>query len=167
MSTTAPKTTIENSSLDSFEIGRRFEEFIKNLFNQSHFEVVEYNESKKHKDPWMAGHLSNPDLRMMFGTSRKYEFAVECKYRTRFIDDRLTWAKLRNIESYKEFARETRMPVFVAIGVGGKPENPEELFVTPLQSIIHSTEVNKSELLVFNRNPHRRFFYDYIQKELF
>ena len=47
--------------------------------------------------------------------------------------------------------------VFIAIGIGGEPSNPEKLFITPLDHISMYTEVFESHLIRYKRNPKQRF----------
>jgi hypothetical protein len=48
---------------------------------------------------------------------------------------------------------QNRIPVFVAIGIGGIPSNPDRLFITPLDHIGMYTHVFESHLSHFKRNP--------------
>lgn len=167
MSTIVIPPAKQNPPQDYYEIGRLFEEFIKNLFNEKSFTLTKWREARKYHNNSIPGDHGYPDLEIMFGKSTKYKFAIECKWRSSFGTGEITWAKDYEIERYKEFARNTRMPVFVAIGIGGTSDNPEKLFVTPLYDIIDKTKIKESDLLVYKRKANRRFFYDTVQKELF
>ena len=164
---------IENSTktaktievIDNFEVGRQFEEYIINLFNPQFFEITEYNKSQKKKPGQiLPGNHSatntNPDMTLMLFGNKKYRFAIECKYRTRFYGDELDWAYEHQIKNYKDFRKLASIPVFVAIGVGGHPSNPNELVVTPLEYIEMSTIALKSDLLPYKKRSTRKFYYD-------
>src|SRR5690606_15172670 len=110
--------------------------------------------------------ISHPDLEMIFGRG-KYRFAVECKWRKKFNDGKITWASNYQICSYEDFENQERIPVFVAIGIGGEPDNPEKLFITPLRNICNSEEVYEQNLIPYNRKPTHKFYYDTIQLKLF
>lgn len=75
---------------------------------------------------------SQPDLR--FRKEGK-PFAVECKWRRDFFKDRIDWAGDFQIRNYNDFQREQKMPVFVALGVGGTPEAPGTLYLVPLSRL--------------------------------
>jgi hypothetical protein len=66
-----------------------------------------------------------------------------------------------------EFERSLNVPVFIAIGIGGRPSNPRKLFVTPLREICDIPIVSESQLMPFKRKTSRRFFYDTVQTMLF
>lgn len=111
----------------------------------------------------------NPDLEMelVFTGKQKYRFAVECKWRQDFYDGKINWAEDSQIVSYRMFQDRVRIPVFVAIGIGGEPSAPDKLFVTPLNNICMYNEVYESDLIPFKRRPTRNFFFDVHQLRLF
>lgn len=166
MATSTHQSFTKKSSIDSYEKGRLFEEHIISLFNKRHFKVLEWNKAERDSELWTSGNLSDPDLKLMFSRSKNYQFAVECKWRKRFYGEKINWAKPHHIERYIEFARKKRIRVFIVIGIGGTPENPNELYVTPLDYIKYSTSVKRSDL-PYNRKPTRRFFYNTVQLLLY
>ena len=97
---------------------------------------------------------------------RNYRFAVECKWKKRFFNGQIEWADRKKVDVYKKFQNDQRAIVFVAIGIGGEPSNPERLFVTPLDMICNKTWVRESDLLKFKRRPTHRFFFDTVQLRL-
>jgi hypothetical protein len=152
---------------DSFEKGRLFEDCIIKLFNEKHFKLKKWRKAEKVTDRSYLFDRCNPDLELIFVGARQYRFAVECKWRKEFIAGKIDWANDKQICVYEDFQHQNRIPVFIAIGVGGDPSNPEKLFVTPLNNISRSTEVYESELIPFKRKPTRRFFYNTVQLKLF
>jgi hypothetical protein len=107
---------------DNFENGYAFEEFITKLFNERSFRVKQWLKAGKRPDDLPWADLTNPDLQMelVFTGARKYRFAVECKWRRECIDGMIKWAEVPQIYNYERFQRETGIPVFMAIGVGGE-----------------------------------------------
>ena len=103
---------------------------------------------------------------MIFGRG-KYRFAIECKWRKKFNNGKITWASNRQICSYEDFENQERIPVFVAIGIGGEPDNHVKLFITPLRNICNSGEVYEQNLIPYSRKPTHKFYYDTIQLKLF
>ena len=118
---------------DNYDKGKAFEQYIINLFNQHSFHRKKWRKSEKFTDRFSSIDHSNPDLEMelVFTGAKKYRFAVECKWRKEFKAGSMTWANDSQICSYQIFQSQARMPVFVAIGIGGEPSSPEKLFVTP------------------------------------
>ena len=158
----------KNSQRDYYEEGYRFEKFIIELFNDRYFHNKIWRKSKNHDGSPIPYDYWNPDLEMelVFFGKRSYRFAVECKWREKFRNGIITWAKSSQICNYQIFQDQVRIPVFVAIGVGGEPDNPEKLFLTPLNSILKSS-VYESDLVPYERKPTQRFFYDVQQLKLF
>jgi hypothetical protein len=154
-------------TLDSFEKGRLFENYIIELFNKRYFRLLKWRKSEKANDILTLFDHFYPDLELIFAGAKKHKFAVECKWRKEFLYGKINWAKDRQIYSYEEFEYRFGIPVFIAIGIGGEPSNPEKLFVTPLQNISKYTEVYESDLIPYKRQPTHRFFYDTVQLKLF
>jgi hypothetical protein len=153
---------------DNYEKGRLFEGSIKRLFNERNFRLDKWHESRRIVDHYIPVSFTYPDLELVFFIGRKqYRFAVECKWRQTFWNGKIDWAEPHQIDAYEYFQRQQRIPVFIAIGIGGSPSRPEKLFVTPLSHISHTTEVYESDLILYKRKPQHRLFYDAIQPKLF
>jgi hypothetical protein len=163
--TTAPIRQL--SEVDAFEKGRLFEEYVIQLFNQDNFKVAKYRISEKLEDRVLLQDCINPDLELIFDRHKQHHFAVECKWRVKFHEGRITWASHDQICRYKDFENQRRIPVFIAIGIGGEPSTPEKLFVTPLRNIEMFSEVYEADLIPYKRKTTRKFFYDTVQLELF
>jgi hypothetical protein len=152
---------------DSFEKGRLFEEYIIRLFNVNSFQIIEWQKSEKIPDGTFSFAHSYPDLELLFLGTRRYRFAVKCKWRKEFREGRINWAKSSQIKSYEDFQNQNRIPVFIAIGIGGEPSDPEKLFVTPICNISGDTDAYEHDLIPYKRKPTHRFFYDTVQRKLF
>lgn len=154
---------------DNYEKGKAFEEFVINLFNKHSFHLKEWRQAQKFIDTSLPMGYFNPDLELelVFTGKGKYRFAVECKWRKDFSSGKIRWAKKHQIVAYEKFQSERRIPVFIAIGIGGEPANPGRLYVTPLVNISNNIEVCESQLIPFSRKPTRKFFYDIKQLVLF
>ena len=69
------------------------------------------------------------------------KFAVECKWRERLSSNLFPADKL---SIYQQFSAERSIPVFIALGLGGKPSAPKRLYIIPLPqipSILSSTKL--------------------------
>jgi hypothetical protein len=170
MNQTFTQTTFrQKSELDNYEKGQRFEQFIINLFNEQFFYQKKWRKSEKFTDSSVSIDHWNPDLEMelVFTGVRKYRFAVECKWRKEFRDGKIDWANNDQICAYRMFQDQVRIPVFVAIGIGGEPDSPENLFLTPLNNIHMHSELYETDLIPFKRKPTHKFYYDVQQLKLF
>lgn len=104
---------------------------------------------------------------MVFGRKKEHRFAVECKYLSHTREGLIKWAEESNIKSYALYQSKFRIPVFIAIGIGGHPTAPDKFFVTPFENLADKPEVYEHELYPYKRRPTRRFFYNPNQKTLF
>ena len=152
---------------DSFEKGHAFEKYIIQLFNERYFKLMKWRQAERITDNSYLFDRSNPDLELVFAGAKKYRFAVECKWRKEFTCGKIDWASSYQVCVYEHFQEQNRIPVFIAIGIGGEPSNPERLFVTPLDNISMYTEVYESDLIPYKRKPTHKFFYDTVQLRLF
>jgi hypothetical protein len=152
---------------DHYEQGRLFEEYVKNLFNEKSFKLKRWRKSALISPDTFISDISYPDLELVFVRENHYPFAVECKWRSNFdVNGKIDWAREDQIKIYLNFQKNSAIPVFIAIGIGNTPSDPEKLFVTPLKSICKYPEVYEHQLIRYKRKPARRFFYDTVQKRL-
>lgn len=91
--------------------------------------------SDYHKDGVSALENFEPDLKFKFHNTA---FAVECKWRNSFNAGKITWAKDYQIRNYKAYQKTKNEKVYVAIGIGGEPGAPHQLFLVPLFRLTHS-----------------------------
>ena len=143
---------------ESEQKGNDFEKFVIDLFDGKYFQLLEWRSDKIHNGIYPLASL-NPDLEYRFTSSYDtMDFAVECKWRQEFKNDQLQWAKDSQLLNYRRFEHTERIPVFVIIGVGGSPSNPEEVYIVPLDRI-QSTFLTRWQLKAFKRySPNKRFY---------
>ena len=150
--------------------GYLFEDYIVTLFDKEskRFRLLEWRSDKIASNGIYPVSSLLPDLEFAFcGRQNQSRFAIECKWRKEFVNGKIDWAKIHQIDTYLDYQKKNNIPVFIAIGVGGEPSLPEKLFVTPLINISEFPEVLESQLIVYKRNPRHRFFYDAKQLQLF
>jgi hypothetical protein len=96
-------------------------------------------------------------------------FAIECKWRQKFDQGEkpyITWASERQIDNYRAFAEAKNLPVFVVIGVGGKPDDPDEVFIVNLGGLRYPRATAEYLAQFRRRNKNRDFYYEYKKPEL-
>ena len=98
----------------------------------------------------------NPDLIYEFkkGTFQ-VKFAVECKYRKK--DKKIKFAEASQIKRYNEFSKSENMDVYIVLGVGSNPNEPDEIFTIPLNEI-KDPEMDYD--LLVERYLRKSFYYD-------
>ncbi len=155
------ETTIRTSKETAEEKGKEFTKLIISKFDKKYFKLKEWR-SDKYEDGVYPEANKYPDLEFEFTLREtKSIFAVECKWRKNYYKNGVEWAKEYQLNNYKTFAKDRKIPVFVAIGVGGTPNNPEEVFIVPLEKMkdnfLSQTELKKYEKADFKD---KNFFFD-------
>jgi len=115
--------------------GVRFEEYVSSLFPKKIWRIVDRTKDSSKKLDRLVLSDMNPDFTFQYIQSGKM-IAVECKYRSYFIKgkygDMGYWWEKEQGERYKQYGEKMKIPVFVALGVGGTPVNPSRWYLCPL-----------------------------------
>lgn len=125
---------------NSYKKGTRFEQYVSNLFPEPDFVVVDRTRDiSKFLDRRVESDM-HPDF--VFRNQKTGEtFAVECKWRGRWKRHKNLgfglWWKTWQGERYRVFGQERGMPVYVAFGVGGSPEKPEEVYFLKIEDLVY------------------------------
>lgn len=119
---------------ESFYKGENFENFVEDvLFPQDRFILVRRTDTYERNAKRFSESTNDPDFVFRCVQTQR-EFSVEAKYRTELKNGQLAWAKMYQLERYK-LIDETRMPVFIAVGLGGKSTKPAKLFLFPIKQV--------------------------------
>ena len=125
----------ENGLTESEEKGRAFEEYVVSHFNKKYFTLKEWRGDKYYEGNYAESNRY-PDMEYEFSLGDKIvSFAVECKWRSKFKNEQIQWATEEQADIYRKFEKEKDMPVFVVIGVGGSPSDPERVYAVPLKAL--------------------------------
>jgi hypothetical protein len=142
---------------DSFKKGTAFESFVVKRFDPEYFTLIEWRGDKSVDGIYPIMNIY-PDLEYYFES--KFEsksFAVECKWREDFIEEKLV-LKEQQIANYYHYENITGNKTFLIIGVGNIPSFPNHVYVIPV-SEIKSEVLHEFELEIFRRkNPLENFF---------
>ncbi len=121
--------------------GREFEDHVLELLgvaNNDKLTLKEWRGDKSLPGIYPEGN-SNPDLALEYDGK---PFAIECKWRNHMPED-LSKELLPPARAalFERFAKEHHMPVFILLGIGGLPCDPDELYImsdfkAPLPEII-------------------------------
>ena len=120
---------------EEFLKGRELEDFVLELFNlhdDNGFVLKEWQGDKTLGDICPESNR-HPDF--VFDYQGK-GFAVECKWREK-LPHNLSRDILpeEKISIYQQFSVARKIPVFIVLGVGGEPSNPELLYNIPLSEV--------------------------------
>ncbi|OYT16081.1 MAG: hypothetical protein B7C24_09650 [Bacteroidetes bacterium 4572_77] len=139
--------------------GDDFEKYIVQKFNLEYFRIKEWAGDKYIKGIY-AETTPQPDLLLEFSLNNKiYPFAVECKWRQHISPGGIEFAKNDQFNRYKEYENSKNIPVFIAIGIGGKANSPESIYIVPLR-FIETNFISIKNLNKYKKDVNKNFYYD-------
>jgi hypothetical protein len=143
------------------ERGDKFEAFVTTLFKKKYFRLLEWRGDKRSPHGQLPESSMHPDLEYAFKLGqREARFAVECKWRERFsADDTIQWSYPEQVARYRAFSVEKQVPVFVVLGVGGMPQDPQRLYVVPLERLAGEV-VDRAQLEPYEKAKRSQFYFD-------
>lgn len=123
---------------DSFKKGDLFEDFVSdNLFKAKDYDLEHRTNNYEQNKERFSKDTLKPDLKFTCLKTTK-QFYVEAKYRARFnANNQIKVISYGQIERFKVFQKEENTPVFIAVGYGGVPENPEYVSLIPLNQLVY------------------------------
>lgn len=129
------KQTAEEKIQSSKDKGDSFENFVCNLLADWRLKLLDRTQDKVSTAGVVAESSKNPDLHIQQKRGNAdIDYYIECKYRSRWNDGIISFEEWQ-INRYRQFQRENRRKVILAIGVGGSPSAPATLMLVPLDSL--------------------------------
>lgn len=117
--------------------GRKFEEFVVSLLaDKSRDELLAWRSDKIVNGTYAAENLM-PDLLLRHKLNdASVEYYIECKYRSFLPDGVLDLSG--QLGRYRRMTTQNgHSEMFIALGLGGTPSNPDELYIIPSRMIRH------------------------------
>lgn len=121
-----------------YEKGKSFEQYVIDLFDKEYFIIEDWTRDNSNKlDGRVVESDMNPDLLIRSKVTNQ-RFAVECKWRANPIRSEklnalvVSWSRQEQINRYQKYSYVRKLPVYVVIGLGGEPNNPNSMFCLPL-----------------------------------
>ncbi len=149
-----------NQNENSVEKGRLFEEFVVKRFKSDHFYKLKEWRGDKFVDGIYAESNMYPDLEIEFQIRDvKRRFAIECKFRSSSLNGVIAFAEYRQLQNYKRFQQQNRIPVYILLGLGGEASKPKELFLIPVNELV-SNEIQYKTLKKFKKDITSPFYYN-------
>lgn len=155
-----PNTSMKD---DAKEKGNQFENYVANLFkNRKLFQVLEWNQGQTSSEGVYAENDKNPDFKIKQDFRKSgLIYWVECKFRSKTDKGNFTIADYQ-LKRYRKIQSESHLKVFVAIGLGGSPANPEKFYLVPLDSL-KSSVINVNQINQFKISHSGQVFFDCVQ----
>ena len=104
------------------------------LFKKPYFKIFERECKFKNE----------PDYKVFLNENNDH-FYLKCKFRGYLYNNFYDWARPDQIDSFKEFSEKVENPVYFAFGLGGCPNDPDNLFLYPLEKIKCKLELKELE----------------------
>ncbi|MDT8357461.1 MAG: hypothetical protein RQ758_03040 [Methanomicrobiaceae archaeon] len=155
-----------NAKDDSKNKGDLFEQYTVNILNKQkkYFTLFDWTRDihDKQKGTYVESNR-NPDLLVQYDYTKE-KFAIECKWRSglyynkKFNDKMLGWATPEKIRYYRNYSKTNKIPVFIFIGLGGRPDNPETTFCIPLEEAKYP-DLFPNVLEKYERTPPNKPFF--------
>lgn len=116
------------------KVGRMFEDYVVSLCSdRSRFKLLAWRGDKINGETYALENLL-PDLRLRHRLDEsEVEYLVECKYRSSWGDNGVDLS--RQYDRYLNAAKERRVELFIALGIGGSPSDPDEFYLIPARMI--------------------------------
>ena len=145
--------------------GLQFERYISTLFPSNIWVITDRTKDSSKKLKRLVESDTNPDFTFRNKSTGK-TIAVECKFRSssregKYGDFGIWWSKEQG-KRYEMYGSKHKIPVFVAIGIGGGPNNPKRFFFCPLERLNNTAYgfVTEKDLNIFERKNERQFLSD-------
>jgi hypothetical protein len=151
-----PETEVIDQNKKS---GNDFEKFIVQKFDKKYFHIKNWA-GDKYIEGRYAETTPQPDLLMEFHLKgESYPFSVECKWRKNERNESFEFATNEQLDRYRKYETDHKIPVFVAIGMGGEGSNPKQLFIIPLKRLKYN-KITLDYLKQFEKQIDKEFFFD-------
>lgn len=145
--------------------GLDFEKFVIQKFDRKYFKIRNWA-SDKFVDGRYADTTTQPDIQLSLNLrGQSYPLAVECKWRNQSKGEFVRFANDGQLERYRKFGDQENHPVFIVLGIGGKPSNPDELYVLPV-SELNKPLIHKAALGKYRKKIDADFYFDQDLQEL-
>lgn len=125
---------IDNDGVSSKQKGNDFEAYMADIMKLNGIRINQWNQGLITDSGAFADNIYNPDFLGSHQVGdRNLKYWIECKYRSKipemgfFLDE-------KQVTRYKVHQGKTKLKVFIAIGTGGIPGNPDRLYILPLNS---------------------------------
>jgi hypothetical protein len=112
--------------------GYDFEKYVVQKFDQKYFEITQWA-GDKFVEGRFAETTQQPDIQLVLRSAgKRYPLAVECKWRSNPKSEFVRFADDEQLARYQKFGKTNNTPTFIVLGIGGKPSDPAEVFVIPI-----------------------------------
>jgi len=120
------------STPETFRKGEEFEDYVRqHLFPKGQYVLLQRTHNYLGNKDDFVDNTKEPDFK--FKSLSGMTFFVEVKYRSYYFKGAVEWCKAYQLRRYREIDKQT--PIYIVIGIGEQPDNPNQLFCIPLKDI--------------------------------
>lgn len=128
-----------DKNYESILKGRRYEICVAtDLVRDNLFEILEWTPDKGFESNIPVASNTNPDL--VVESANGEVIAIECKFRSGYFfkstSNEISWSNVNQVRRYQDFESSRRIPVYIALGFGGVPQNPDNHYIVFMNDII-------------------------------
>ncbi|NOR74451.1 MAG: hypothetical protein GQ525_04775 [Draconibacterium sp.] len=128
-------------------------------FDKRYFKLKEWA-GDKYINGVYAETTQHPDLMLeLKANGELHPFSVECKWKRYSKTNDIQFCSKDQFKRYKEFEANKNLPVFIALGIGGKGISPDNIYVVPLR-FLNSNIMPTKTLDKFKRDLDKDFYYN-------
>lgn len=123
---------------ESFRKGEEFEKFVENnLFAESDYTLIHRTNNYSQNKIRFSENTLMPDFKFRCKKTLK-EFYIEVKYRSNFnANNKISVISFPQLERFRKIQNTENVPVYIVIGYGGSPSNPDELSLIPIDELAY------------------------------
>jgi peroxiredoxin family protein len=120
----------------SYEIGDSFENYVsETLFNANQYDLIHRTNTYDQNKVRFAEHTLKPDFKFRCKQTQQ-EFYVEAKYRSGFNENNMIDVMSDGQrERFRAIQKEENTPIYIAVGYGGLPANPNNISLIKLDDL--------------------------------
>ena len=126
--------------------GREFEDYVVDFFDLPHNKklILKEWQGDKHLPSVYPENNNAPDLVFSY---EGYPFAIECKWRSHMpkdIEKELLPSDRQSL--FQQYAKEHSLPVYLLVGIGGLPSDPDKLYFVPVTEPLSITTLQQNDI---------------------
>jgi hypothetical protein len=150
--------------VQDFKKQTAFEAFVITLFDPLYFGYRRPKGKRVLAGKTPAQHENDPDLEFEFDhKDTRVRFGIQCLYREDTGKKDIKLFPAERLQAYRHYQEENEIDLYYVLGIGGKPDDPNELYLIPAK-LIRSEYVSREALKPYNKSG--MFFYNSATQKL-
>lgn len=140
---------------------KTFEEFVVSRFDRQHFQTLNWQTDRSYAGLHQSAY-ADPDLVFEFRAgTENVPFGICCSWHQDFKVNNVPEIDARYLRRQAAFQDFQYMDVFLVVGIGGFPHEPENLYIVPLRCVPQGTASLQRDFIEnFRKQPDRKLFLD-------